>query len=428
MSEVVAKADEPTLERSVGLFGAVGFGLGAMIGTGVFVYTGVAAGLAGPAMLVSLGIAGLAAACNGLASAELAMNFPRSGGTYEYARRMLSPWAGYLAGWLFLAAKTTSAAATAIGFGAYVGAMTGAPPLVLSLTLVLAITALNLFRLTGAGVLNLLLVAVAAGGLLAFVVTGWRRVEGAHFAPFAPSGPYGVLSASALLFVAYAGYGRVATLGEEIRDPAKNIPRAVVLSLVAAAAIYVLVSYVAVGSIGAPAFAEAAKTGAPLEHATAIPAVKIALAVGAAAALGAVFLNLMLGLSRMTFAMAREEDLPRFLSRVSSASSPMFAVLAVGLVLAGLVAMGNIVRLVSISAFTVLIYYAITNLAALRMPQEQRLYSPALAWGGLAACLFLAFWVERQVWITGLGLIVAGLGWHLVARRCSRHSVRVDTQ
>jgi APA family basic amino acid/polyamine antiporter len=413
MSDVAPAPAPPALERSVGLFGAVAFGLGAMIGTGVFVYTGVAAGFAGPAMLVSLGIAGLAATCNGLASAELAMNFPRSGGTYEYARRMLSPWAGYLAGWLFLAAKTTSAAATAIGFGAYVGSATGAPPPVVSLALVAAVTALNLFRLRAAGVLNIVLVTLAVGGLLAFVVTGWRDVARARFEPFAPSGLYGVLSASALLFVAYAGYGRVATLGEEIRDPAKNIPRAVVLSLAAAALLYVLVSFVAVGSIGAPAFAAAAGTGAPLEHATARPAVKIALSIGAAAALGAVFLNLVLGLSRMTFAMAREEDLPRFLSRVSSASSPFCAVLAVGLVLAGLVALGNLVRLVSISAFTVLIYYGLTNWSALRLGREQRLVHPAVPVLGLLFCLALAASVPVRHLLVGAGVLAAGALWRL---------------
>jgi APA family basic amino acid/polyamine antiporter len=284
---------EPALERSVGLLQAIGFGLGAMVGTGVFVYTGVAAGMAGPAMLVSLGLAGVAAACNGLSSAQLAMNFPRSGGTYEYAGRMLSPWAGFLAGWLFLAAKATSAAATAIGFGAYVGQATGLPPLAASLTLAGATIALDLFRLQGAGRINLALVSVTILSLIAFVVAGAGGVRRENFTPFAPQGILGILSAASLLFVAYAGYGRVATLGEEIVNPWRNIPLAVIFSLSGAAAIYGAVSWVALGRIGA---AGLARTAAPLEAAASGPGVRVALAIGAATAMGAVFLNLVLGL------------------------------------------------------------------------------------------------------------------------------------
>ena len=268
---------EPALERSVGLVQAVGFGLGAMVGTGVFVYTGVAAGMAGPAMLASLGLAGLAAACNGLSSAQLAMNFPRSGGTYEYAGRMLSPWAGFLAGWLFLAAKSTSAAATALGFGTYVGQATGLPPLAVSLTLAGATIALDLYRLQGAGRINLVLVSITVLALTAFVVSGAGGVRRANFTPFAPHGVPGILHAASLLFVAYAGYGRVATLGEEIENPRRNIPIAVILSLAAATAIYAAVSAIAIGRSGT--WATLPAPNRPVE---------IALSIGAATAMGAV--------------------------------------------------------------------------------------------------------------------------------------------
>ncbi|MBI2932569.1 MAG: amino acid permease [Planctomycetes bacterium] len=338
------------------------------------------------------------------------MNFPRGGGTYEYAGRMLSPWAGFMAGWLFLGAKTTSAAATAIGFGAYAGSMTRMPPLAISLALVTAITMLNLFRLAGAGALNLVLVMAAMGSLVTFVTAGWGTVARDNLVPFAPNGVYGVPSAAALLFVAYAGYGRVATLGEEIREPRRNIPRAVMLSLAGAAVLYGLVSFVAIGSIGAPAFAQAAVKGAPLEEATRHAAVKAALAVGAAAALGAVFLNLMLGLSRMAFAMARGKDLPAPLSKVNAASSPVFAV-------ALLVALGNIVRLVSISAFTILVYYGLTNLSALCLKREHRFVHPFVPGFGLVFCAALAASVPAQHLVIGAGLLAAGMIWSLTWRR-----------
>lgn len=404
-------AEAPALKRTIGLVAAIGFGLGSMVGTGVFVYTGVASGMAGAAVLVSVILAGLAATCNGLSSAELAAAYPRSGGTYDYAGRLLSPWAGFLAGWLFLAAKTTSAAATALGFGAYVGELTSLPPLALSGALVAGVTILNLFRLTKAGLINLALVSVSVLALAAFVATGLPRVSPERFAPFAPHGLRGVLSASALLFVAYAGYGRIATMGEEVKDPKRTIPIALVASLGFAALLYVLVTAVAVGSIGAEAFAAAAGSGAPLEAAAGPGWVKAALSAGAATALGSVFLNLMLGLSRMAFAMARGNDLPGPIAKVNAASSPFMAVAFVGAVVGALVAIRNIVGLVSVSAFTVLVYYGLTNLSALRLKREERLVHPAVPWAGLVFCLSLAASVPWRHLTVGASVLAAGVVW-----------------
>jgi APA family basic amino acid/polyamine antiporter len=165
------RAPEPALDRSIGVVGAVGFGLGAMVGTGVCVDTGVGAGMAGPVVLASLVLAGLAGACNGLSSAELAAVYPRAGGTDEYAGRLLIPWAGYLAGWPFLAPKTSSAAATALAFGAYLGGLLGIPLLGVTWSLVAGVTLLNFFRLTRAKAINLILVLLSVPSLLIFVVT-----------------------------------------------------------------------------------------------------------------------------------------------------------------------------------------------------------------------------------------------------------------
>jgi APA family basic amino acid/polyamine antiporter len=396
---------EPSLERSVGLPSAVGFGLGAMVGTGVFVYTGVAAGMAGPAMLVSLGLAGIAAACNGLSSAQLAMNFPRSGGTYEYAGRMLTPWAGFLAGWLFLAAKSTSAAATAMGFGLYVGEATGLPPLAVALTLAGATIVLDLFRLQGIGRINLILVAVTLVSLLAFVIAGCGGVRRENFTPFAPTGINGILSAASLLFVAYAGYGRVATLGEEIENPRRNIPIAIALSLGVSAALYALVSWVAIGRSGTWATLPAPNR-----------AVEIGLSLGAATAMGSVFLNLMLGLSRMSFAMGRGGDLPGGLAALNRFSSPFVSVLFVGTLVVILIGFGKLVPLLSLSAFTILVYYGLTNLSALRLKKEQRfvpLIVPAL---GLVFCLALAASVPPKLMLPGVGVLGAGILWRLIWR------------
>ncbi len=415
-------AGEPVLERNVGLPAAVGFGLGAMVGTGVFVTTAIGTAMAGPAVVVSLVLAGIAAACNGLSSAELAMVHPRSGGTYEYAGRRLHPWAGFLAGWLFLAAKSTSAAATAIGFGNYIGSQTGLPPLAVSLALVVAATVLSLFRLTRAGVVNLVLVAISAASLLIFILSGLPGASAARFSPFAPHGVRGILGAASLLFVAYAGYGRVATLGEEIANPKRNIPVAVVLSLSAAAALYILVTATAVGSIGADAFAAAAEGKAPLEAAAGPAWVKTALAVGASTALGSVFLNLLLGLSRMMFAVARGGDLPSGLTRLNAASSPFVSVLVMGTIVGALVALRNIFVLLSVSAFAVLVYYSLTNLSALKLDRDERLVHPAVPVLGVVFCLGLAANVPPKQMLAGAGILAAGVLWRMVWTRIPRTS------
>jgi APA family basic amino acid/polyamine antiporter len=279
-------------------------------------------------------------------------------------------------------------------------------------------------RLTRTGFVNLVLVAVSVSALAAFVVTGAPRMSGAHLTPFAPQGVRGTLSAASVLLVAYAGYGRIATMSEEVRNPGRNIPLALVTALGLAAALYLGVTAVAVGSLGAAEFARAAREGAPLEAAAAFPWVRAWLSVGAATALGGVFLNLMLGLSRMAFAMARGGDLPAVLSRLNGGSSPFVSVLFVGATVGALVAFRNIVGLVGVSAFTVLVYYGLTNLSALRLSRPERLVHPAVPALGLAFCLRLAASVPPKQLAIGASILAAGAVWRLLWKAGRRPSRR----
>jgi APA family basic amino acid/polyamine antiporter len=226
------------------------------------------------------------------------------------------------------------------------------------------------------------------------------------------------------MFVAYTGYARIATLGEEIRDPERSIPRAIVWTLLATTILYVAVVAVAVATVGADALARATEqAAAPLEIVArefAVPQVSRVVAIGAVTAMGGVLLNLLLGLSRVLLAMGRRGDMPSALARVDErGASPRIAVMVTGAAIAGLTLIGSVETTWSFSAFTVLVYYALTNLAALRLPAERRRYPRAVAALGLAGCLGLAFWVEPRIWIAGLVLIALGLAWHLVARRRS---------
>ena len=420
------------LPRQLGLFGATMMGLGAMIGTGVFVGLGVAAGIAGPSAVLATCLAAGVAVCNGLSSAQLAASHPVSGGTYEYGYKYLHPSLGFTAGWMFLLAKSTSAATAALGFGGYLlhvlkwsspGAIT-----LLGVGVAVLVTLLVLGGLKRSNLANVLIVSVTLLALALFVgltlPVAWERAEN-HLVPFFPEGEGALaafLQACALMFVAYTGYGRIATMGEEVRDPRRNIPRAIIAVMIVTALLYTAVGLGAVGAFGAaPLGAAASKEAAPLEtvlHALGHPAAATVIAIGAMTAMLGVLLNLILGLSRVALAMGRRNDLPTAFARLDrSGSTPAVAVIGVGILVTALAVLGDVQLTWSFSAFTVLVYYAITNLAALRLRGEERLYPRWVSMLGLLSCLFLAFWVEPRIWMAGLASIAAGLLWHGWRRR-----------
>jgi APA family basic amino acid/polyamine antiporter len=434
-SVTAASAHPQRLKRELGLFGAVMMGLGSIVGTGVFVGIGVAAGVAGPAVILAIGLAALIALCNALSSAQLAANHPVSGGTYEYGYIHLHPILGFSAGWMFLCAKSASAATAALGFAGYLLYTLGGDgrlmiPIAVGAAGVLTVVVLSGIRRSN--VTNIVIVSIALAALVGFVLAGIPSAAhsgGSHFIPFFGKSDSGgalgptrnLLYATALMFVAYTGYGRIATLGEEVRDPARTIPRAIIVTLAITAALYIAVGAVAIGAAGAGALGEATQgRAAPLEVVSRlfeIPSVHWLVAAGAMAAMLGVLLNLILGLSRVLLAMGRRGDMPPAVARLNSAgTTPWVAVVIVGIIIAGLALIGSVKTTWSFSAFTVLIYYALTNLCALRLRPTQRLYPRFFAWCGLAGCLFLAFWVERRIWVAGIALLGVGLVWHLTAR------------
>ena len=423
------------LARVVGLPGAVLMGLGSILGTGIFVSLGIAAGVAGRWVIAAVVAAAAVAAFNGLSSAQLAAAYPVSGGTYEYGYRRLSPALGFTAGWMFLCAKSASAATAALGLAGYATSAVGETRepvrIAVALGTVVVLTGIVAGGMRGSSRANAAVVSLTLLALVGFVLAGIpAALEGAaaHLVAdtgAAEAGLGGVLHATALMFVAYTGYGRIATLGEEIRDPGRSIPRAIVLTLLVTMALYAGVALVAVASSGAARMTEAtAASAAPLAVLArdfGVPGMSWLVAAGAVTAMLGVLLNLLLGLSRVLLAMARRGDMPRALAKVQGEeASPRRAVLVVGAVILGLAATGSVRTTWSFSAFTVLVYYAITNLAALRLPPEQRRYPRWVPAAGLVCCLGLAFWVEPGIWRAGLGVIGVGLVWHTIARRARR--------
>ncbi|MCC5822811.1 MAG: amino acid permease [Planctomycetes bacterium] len=409
-------------------------GLGSILGTGVFVSVGIAAGVAGPAVVLAIALAGVLAVCNALSSAQLAASHPVSGGTYEYGYRYLTPTLGFGAGWMFLCAKSASAATAALGFAGYTlhaaGVDSRPARTALALGAVVVLTGLVLAGVRRSNRANTVIVGATLVALAFFVVAGLRSAvlnAGDNLTPFfgglddSVPATRRLLEATALMFVAYTGYGRIATLGEEVAEPRRTIPRAIVITLIVSMTLYIAVGLVGVAGAGVGVFAgDGTRAAAPLEVAArsfGVPGAGWVLAAGAVTAMLGVLLNLILGLSRVALAMGRRGDLPGVFARVSTAGSPGPAVVGIGLVIALIAATGDIRLAWSFSAFTVLVYYAVTNLAATRLAREDRLYHPLIAWFGLAGCLGLAFWVESRVWIAGLGVLAAGLLVRWVMRR-----------
>jgi basic amino acid/polyamine antiporter, APA family len=412
-------ATAPTLRRDLGLIDAIAIGFGAIIGAGIFVVTGVAAGIAGPALLAGLFIAGIAAAANALSSAQLAALYPQSGGTYEYGYRVLNEWAGFAAGWMFMASKTAAAGTVALGLAGYLDALVpGLQPRVIAVGAIVVFTVLNYFGVRRSSTANLMIVAVSLGALLIFVGAGAGAFRLANLQPFAPAGVRGTLQAAALLFFAFTGYARIATLAEEVRDPARTIPLAITITIGGAVLLYGAVALVAVGSIGTVAMAA---TAAPLYVAAqAFPArwVATVVGVGGITAMLGVILSQLLGLSRMAFAMARNGDLPGRLAAVHPRfGSPGRAVLLIGAVAAVVAATGTLRGVAAAASFTILVYYGIANMAALRMPQHAKLVPDLVPWVGVTACALLLVSLDTATILTGSAVLVTGLLGRALLRR-----------
>jgi basic amino acid/polyamine antiporter, APA family len=379
-----------TLQRRLGLADAVVIGLGSMLGTGVFVVWSPAADRAGRWLLLALGVAALVAYCNATSTAQLAAVHPESGGAYVYGRLRLGRWWGTLAGTAFVVGKTASCAAAALTIGLY--AWPGHARWI-AVVVVLVATAVNLAGITRTAGVTWVLVGIVLAVLAAAVVTALVAYDGPpgvlDESVSTDVGPVGVLAAAAVLFFAFAGYARVATLGAEVRDPARTIPRAVVIALGVVLVVYLVVGLTLLATLGV---AGLARTTTPLSAAVdGVAVIEPLVRVGAALAAFAVLLPLLAGVSRTVLAMATYGDLPPALAAVSSRHSvPHRAQSAVGVAVLLVVLTGGLVTAVAVSAGAVLVYYAVANAASLRLTAEERRWPRLLAIVGFLGCVTLA--------------------------------------
>ena len=412
-----------TLARRLGTGDAVIIGLGSMMGAGVFAAFGPAAKAAGTGLLAGLAIAAVIAYSNAMASAQLAAVYPTSGGTYVYGRERLGDWWGFAAGWGFVAGKTASCAAMALTFATYALPGPWWAQRLAAAAAVIGLAALNyrgvtrtagLTRILVAATLTALTVVVAGiwlgGDASASRLGGWAAV-GAH-------GGYGILQSAGLLFFAFAGYARVATMGEEVRDPRRTIPRAIPVALGITVAVYLIVGVSALAAAGPAVLAQAAAPlTAAVQAAGAGAIAPVVRAGGAVASLGAL-LALIAGIGRTGLAMARRRDLPGWLGAVHPRYRvPYHAEVALAAVVCVLVLTTDLRGVIGFSSFAVLIYYAIANAAAFTQPAADRRWPRALNVLGVAGCLVLVVTLPLPAVIAGLAMFAVGLAGRLVVLR-----------
>lgn len=398
------------LDRRLGLLDAVVIGLGSMIGAGVFAAFGPAAAAAGGGLLAGLAVAAVVAYCNATSSARLAALYPESGGAYVYGRRRLGDAWGHLAGWAFVAGKLASCAAIALTFGTYAWPRHPRPAAVAA---VVALTAVNYRGVRKSARLTRVLVAVTLLALAAVVASG-ASAGVSSFDASAEGGVRGVLRAAGLLFFAFAGYARVATLGEEVRDPARTIPRAIGIALGITFAVYAAVAASALYAAGPDALARAASPLVTATEAGGLASLTPLVRVGAAVATLGTLLALVLGVSRTAFAMAADGYLPRPLAAVHATYKvPHRAEIAAGAVVAVLVATVDLRDAIGFSSFGVLAYYGVANTAALTLTTAERRPPRWVPLLGLAGCAVLALSLPLSSVLAGAAVLVVGVAVRL---------------
>lgn len=407
-------SEQSQLKPTLGLFDAVAVSVGAIIGGGVFVVTGIAAGLAGSALMVSMLVAALISLLTALSFAELTAWQPKEGSIYEYSYQLVSPFTGFLVGWMWILSNTFAGTAVSLGFAYYLNALVPSlNPNYVAAIACLAFTAINYYSVKQSALLNNILVTAKLLILAFFIIYGMLFINPTNFTPFKPL-DVGVFSGALFFFFAYGGFARAAVIAEEVKDAKKNVPKAMLIALAISAVFYIFVGTVAVGLVGPNRLAS---SNSPLEEAmkaTGNSAATLVIAVGGILATASVLLTSVLGVSRMAYAMAKRKDLPQALAKLDpKRNTPIYSTWIIGSIMALLVLLIDLSKIVAISSFALLFFYSMANISALRLKTEKRAYPKILQAFGAGACLALLvfeLFASFQSWVIGtVGLLIGAV-------------------
>jgi APA family basic amino acid/polyamine antiporter len=425
------------LKRTLNLLDATSVGIGAIIGAGIFVVLGIAIGYAGPAVIISVIIAGIVGSFTAFSFAELGSAIPKEGGAYAYAYDMISPSVGFIVGCLWVFAQIVAGAAISLGFASYFVAIF--PMFSVKIVAVLAasaLTALNLIGIKQTTTVNNVLVIIKVTVLSLFIGFGILYFHTQNFTQFSPNGLFGILQGAGFIFFAYLGFGRIATLGEEVKNPERTLPLSILIALTISVAIYVLTGFAATGLQD---YRTLAQSGSPLAEAaktTGNFTLVAAISLGALIATTSVLLTNLIGLSRVAFAMARNKQLPKSIAKVSSRfRTPYVSILAMGVLLTVLAFALDLKQAAAITSFSILCIHLTVNISAINLRRKMTnpikfrvpLY-PLVPSLGLVSCLILMVSLPQESWAVAAAVVIASTALYLLLTRKQKNFRTQDTE
>ena len=415
------------LKRTLNLLDATSVGIGAIIGAGIFVVLGIAIGYAGPSIIISIIIAGIVASFTAFSFAELGSAIPKEGGAYQFAFELISPFAGFLVGCLWLFAQIVAGAAISLGFASYFVAVFPAFSVkIVAVLAALVLTGLNLVGIKQSTTINNILVIVKIAVLCSFIGFGLFQMHPQNLSQFSPIGLFGVLQGAGFIFFAYLGFGRIATLGEEVKNPERNVPLAILIALIVSLVLYVLTAFTAMGLQDYRILAQSGSPLAEAAKATGNFTLVAAVSLGALIATVSVLLTSLIGLSRVAFAMARNGQLPTSIARVSSRfGTPYVSVLMMGALLTVLAFALDLKQAAAITSFALLATHLIVNLSAIRlrkkMPSSAKKFRvpffPLIPSLGLISCVILMFSLPQESWVAAAAVVALSAVLYLLRRK-----------
>ena len=415
------KPEETQLKPVLGLLDATAINVGAIVGAGIFIVTGIAAGVAGSAMIVSMLIGSVIALFTALSFSELTAWLPKEGSVYEFSYRLVSPFVGFLSGWMWILSNTFAGAAVSLGFAYYFTALFPVLPTnVVASIICIIFTALNYIGTRKSALLNNFLVGTKIVILIFFVIFGLGYINTANFTPFEPL-QVGVLYGAYYMFFAYGGFARVAVVAEEIKDAKRNVPRAILISLLVSTIIYMLVGTVAIGLVGAPTLSN---SNSPLNEAMRVTGNTTGIyliSIGGLIATASVLLTQILGVSRVGYAMSKRRDMPQIFAKLHPKfDTPYYAIWILGIIMALLVLFVDLTKVVAISTFATLFYYSIANIAAMHLKGKNRLYPSIVPVLGISTCLLLLGFIvftSPQTLDVGIAGLAIGAIYYFVVKK-----------
>jgi len=420
------------LERSLNLFDATSIGIGAIIGAGIFVVLGIAIGYAGPSVIVSIVIAGVVATFTAFSFAELGSAIPKEGGVYVFAYEILSPLIAFPIGCLWLFAQIVAGAAISLGFASYFVAIFPTFPIkVVAISAALILTALNLIGIKQSATVNNILVLVKIAILSLFIGFGIFHIQLQNLSDFSPNGFLGILEGAGFIFFAYLGFGRIATLGDEVKNPEKILPLSILFSLTVSVIIYVLTGLMAIGLQDYKILAQSSSPIADAATATGNYALVAVVSFGALVATISVLLTNLVGLSRVSFAMAKNGQLPKSVAKISSKfKTPYISILAMGALMVILVFALDLRQTSAITSFSILSTHVIVNLCAFKLRKKtpkltsfKAPFYPLFPLAGILSCIILMFSLPIESWIVATAVVTISSVFYLLRSKKSSKNV-----